>query len=225
MILPVILPAIFLSLASGCKEPGTLSAISALDSEAALAEATPALRTGLALTSLTGEICTQDALEGYTFTGIGADTLGITSATVIRDEDGTTHLTFPPVGLDGGLGTLSMDSDAERRSWDVAFTSDGNSYAASILVSACDVSIAISGSGTWTSSTGSSALINLIGESGGVHLDDDGLPISGQARWTLNGADTNILLDPADTVDLSAGGWPGVVAGTGWTFEVEVQYP
>ena len=211
-----------------CKEPGLLSAITVQLSEGTTTEAMPAIGMGAATSALVAEICPLvDGVNGYTFEGLGAQALNIETF-MAEATDTASRITFPSAGTLDHPGNLVISTDANRLSW--AFTwhgEDGSLFEGSFTASSCSVdSVVLAGGGSYTSATPVLGTVALSGQGGlGFSPTELGLPTSGQIRWSIPDSTDTVLLDPAESVDVSSGIWTGVASGSGWSVPVELMFP
>ena len=105
---------LFLLLA--CKEPGLLSSVTIKLSEGTLEEALPAMGLGLGAAAVVAEICPLEGVNGYTFTGLGAESLGITDF-MGESSETSARITFPHAGIANHPGGLVISTDADRINW------------------------------------------------------------------------------------------------------------
>ena len=214
------LSALLLSALTGCEEPGTLSALTDAYAASYLPVGGPALRYGIALSSLTAELCAADDPARHEYIGYGARALSLGEITAQIGQDGGLILTFDETGIDDDPGTLQVSTDATRTQWRHTLTTGkGQIFSATANVADCadPTRINVSTSGTWVGPT------EFTMVEGGITFNADNFPILGQPKWVDSTNKIDLTLVPAE--DLTEDGpWPGLMLGPGWESRVAVDW-
>lgn len=207
-----------------CVEPGPLSALGAGYADQAMEDASFGLYTFIAAASLGAEACAarkagEDALEQYTYVGLGSRLFESIEVDIAASGDGSLEVSY--VGyLMGESGVLSLTLDTSGNlpfSWDGVHIAEG-SYA----VGRCDVAtgVKLGGGGSIGLEGEKSDRVDIPAEAPLLLLD--GEPTGGLFQWS--NADTNVkLTDAAD--GLTAEAWYGTAEGGDWSGEVLLPLP
>jgi hypothetical protein len=215
-----------------CTPPGLLRTLQDELAADAVADAEPGLRLFVGVGGMIAETCGLDQLSDYVYSGVSAEALAATTSMVAKD-DVTGEFTWEQegVGVDGALGSLSIDADDERTTWSMTYQLEGVEVISGALTLDCDASVpeaVIGGSANRTAGEHKDTLsfIGAAPVAGVLYSPSTSrAPDAGQARWAREATSTKLTLDDASTIDAVAGTWPGVASGRNWTAEVVVALP